>query len=188
MLRAWLRALAILTLGLATTPVWAHGSRLAALSAEAPVPALALTEPARATGAPEMPTVATLLEPALAGSRAARPTHGPAEVVALLIAALGLAGPGRAWRRDRRRALAMTASGLLLGFVVETTPHLVHHSLDPDRGASCRVLQAAERNQAVIDTPDALLVSAPAYLEARPMLVPAPALSAPTPCGRAPPA
>ncbi len=119
---------------------------------------------------------------------AVRSAPGAVESVAVLLVALGLAGLLGAWRRDRRSALAAATAGLLLGFVVETTPHLVHHSLDADQGASCEVLQTAERNQAVVVVLDAAPTSAPTYLDDRPPHHPAPALSAPAPCGRAPPA
>ena len=119
---------------------------------------------------------------------AAPSVPGTVETIAVLIVALGLAGLGRSWRRDHRSALVVAAGSLLLGFVIETTPHLVHHSLDPDQGASCEVLQTAERSQAVVVALDSVPVSAPAYLGDRSPHVPAPTLFAPVPCGRAPPA
>ena len=79
---------------------------------------------------------------------------GLAEVTGILIATLGLAGFGRSWRRDRRMAVATVTAALVLGFVVETTPHLVHHALDPDKGAGCEALQTAERSQAAIGALD----------------------------------
>jgi hypothetical protein len=109
-------------------------------------------------------------------------------VIAVLLGALGLGGLGRSWRRDRRSALAAGLAGLLLGFLIETTPHLVHHSLDADQGASCEILQTAERSQAVQAALDGGPVSAAAYLDDRPRPVPAPTLFALAPCGRAPPA
>jgi hypothetical protein len=47
----------------------------------------------------------------------------------ILIVAAGLAGFSRFWRRDRRMAIAVATAALALGFMVETTPHLVHHTL-----------------------------------------------------------
>jgi hypothetical protein len=106
----------------------------------------------------------------------------------LAIAALGLAGSARAWRRQRRVAVATLSAGLLLGFVVETAPHLVHHALDSDKGAGCQVLQAAERSQAAIASLDVMPAPALAPLSAVPSTLFEPALAAPRPCGRAPPA
>jgi hypothetical protein len=112
----------------------------------------------------------------------------PAEVAGILIVMLGLAGFGRSWRRDRRMAVATATAALVLGFVVETTPHLVHHALDPDTGAGCEALQTAERSQATIGAIDTAPASASVRLIDPPSIAPAPTLAAPTPCGRAPPA
>jgi hypothetical protein len=117
-----------------------------------------------------------------------RPGSGPVEAVSILIVALGLAGSWRVWQRERRAGLASGIAGLLLGFVVETTPHLVHHSLDADQGAGCEALQTAERNQAVVVAPDTIPVTTPASLDEPPSLVSSPTPFAPAPCGRAPPA
>jgi hypothetical protein len=100
---------------------------------------------------------------------------------------LGVAGLARSWRRDRRGAVAVATAGLLVGFVAETTPHLVHHSLDADQGASCQALQTAERSQAAVGAADASLVSAFAPLDVGPARCSVPMPSAPIPCGRAPP-
>jgi hypothetical protein len=113
---------------------------------------------------------------------------GLAEIAGVLIVALGLAGLGRSWRRGRRTAVATATAALVLGFVVETTPHLVHHALDPDKGAGCQVLQTAERSQAAVGTPDMTPAPAPARIVDTPSTAPGPALAAPAPRGRAPPA
>ena len=85
-------------------------------------------------------------------------------------------------------AVATATAALVLGFVVETTPHLVHHVLDPDKGAGCQVLQTAERSQAAVGTLDTTPAPAPARLIDTPSTAPAPTLAAPAPRGRAPPA
>ena len=111
-----------------------------------------------------------------------------AEVAGVMIVVLGLAACGRFWQRDRRMALAAATAALALGFVVETTPHLVHHTLDTDQGASCQALQSAERSQAAVGNLDVTPVPAPVYGAAVPSRVTAPTLVRPAPCGRAPPA
>ncbi len=111
-----------------------------------------------------------------------------AEVAGVLMVALGLAAFGRFWRRDHRAALAALTSALALGFVVETTPHLVHHTLDTDQGASCQAVQSAERSQAAVGNLDVTPVPAPVYLAAVPSRVTAPTLARPARRGRAPPA
>ena len=111
-----------------------------------------------------------------------------AEVAGILIGVLGLAAFGRLWRRDHQAALAAATAALALGIVDETTPHLVHHTLDTDQGASCQALQSAERSQAAVGNLDAPPVPAPVYAAAAPSRVTAPTLVRPAPCGRAPPA
>jgi len=180
-----LRILAALLLAVIVTPAWAHGPG-------ALTPRIDRLEVAVAP-------VASAMSPGLAGRMPseewalARPpevaaTSDVAETLAVLVVALGLAGLARSWRRDRRAALASATAGLLLGFAVETTPHLVHHSLDADRGADCQVLQTAERHQAAAGAPDTAPREAPAPLAGPPPLVAAPVLAAPPPSGRAPPA
>jgi hypothetical protein len=110
------------------------------------------------------------------------------EITGVLIVALGLAGFGRSWPRNRRMAAATATAALVLAFVIETAPHLVHHALDIDKGAGCQTLQTAERSQAVVDTLDTAIAPAPARLVDTPSAAPAPTLAVPAPRGRAPPA
>jgi hypothetical protein len=65
---------------------------------------------------------------------------------------------------------------------------LAHHALDPDKGASCQVLQAAERSHAAVGTLDVTPAPALAPLIDAPPPEFSPALAVPAPCGRAPPA
>ena len=177
----------MLLLALAATPAWAHGLRQANLRIEpvdSPVETLA-TSPAALAPAP---VAAGRLERSPGRTPVGRPGPGLAEVAGILIVTLGLAGFGRAWRPDRRMAVATVTAALVLGFVVETTPHLVHHALDPDTGAGCEALQTAERSQATIGAIDTAPASASVRLIDPPSIAPAPTLAAPTPCGRAPPA
>ena len=84
------------------------------------------------------------------GSATRRSASGLAEAVGGLLVGAGFVELARTWRRDRRVAMATATAALILGFVVETTPHLVHHVLDPDKGNGCQVLQAAERSHATV--------------------------------------
>ena len=84
-------------------------------------------------------------------------------------------------------AIAALSAGLLLGFIVETAPHLVHHVFDADKGAGCQVLQAAERSHAAVGTLDVTPAPVLAGLTDIPATLFAPALPGPAPCGRAPP-
>lgn len=181
-----LRLLAILLLALAAAPAWAHGPRATDLR----------VGPAQAPDDAAGPSVASAhpLDPGAGLQRASdrtlsdRSGVGVAEVAGVLIGLAGLAGLGGSWRRDRRVAIATATVALVLGFAVETAPHLVHHALDPDRGAACEVLQTAERSQAAIDTLDLAPVSAAAGPVDLPAVASPSALPAPAPCGRAPPA
>ena len=186
MRRVGLSLLAILLLALAVTPAWAHGLRRAdprIEPAESPIE-MVVAPPALA----RPPDSAARLERIADRAPAGRSGVGLAEVAGVLIVALGLAGLGRSWRRDRRMAVATATAALVLGFVVETTPHLVHHTLDPDKGAGCQVLQTAERSQAAVGTLDMTPAPAPARLIDTPSTAPGPTLAAPAPRGRAPPA
>ena len=176
------RLLAILLLALAVTPAWAHGPRLTE----------ARPDPAE--------VVVTPLEPAPSSDSVVRLQRTPvaifigrsgiatAEATGVLIVVLGLAGFGGLWRRDQRRAVATATIALVLGFVVETTPHLVHHTLDADQGAGCQALQTAERSQAAVGALDVTPVPTLADTAAAPSLATAPRPATPAPCGRAPPA
>jgi hypothetical protein len=175
----------IVVLALAAAPAWAHGPRVFTPPID---PRDAAPSPMASTGPGEPASQTPGSERTLARPPAGRPTAGPVEATAVLIVALGLAGLARSWRRDRQAALAAVTAGVLLGFVVETTPHLVHHSLDADQGAGCHALQAAERNPAAVGAVDAAPVSTLASLDERPPLVSAPTPSAPASRGRAPPA
>ena len=85
-------------------------------------------------------------------------------------------------------AVATATAALVLGFIVETTPHLVHHALDPDKGAGCEVLQTAERSPAAVGALDTISTPAPATLIDVPSAASCPALAGPAARGRAPPA
>ncbi len=113
---------------------------------------------------------------------------GAVEGISILAVGLGLAGLWRAWRRDRRTTIATTTAALVLGFVVETTPHLVHHSLDADQGAGCEALQTAERSQVASGSIDSTPVPVSAALADAPLAPTSPTLLAPAARGRAPPA
>jgi hypothetical protein len=179
-----LLALSLLTL--AAAPAWAHGLREGAVglpSGEMPIEVVA------ASPAPPRPAgTMARLERGQGGALLGRVGADLAAATGLLIVGLGLAGFGRAWRRERRVAMAALSAGLLLGFIVETAPHLAHHALDPDKGAGCQVLQAAERSHAAIPALDVTPARALAILSAVPSTAFVPALAAPRPCERAPPA
>jgi hypothetical protein len=113
---------------------------------------------------------------------------GAVEGISILAVAFGLAGLGRAWRRDRRTVIATTTAAVVLAFVLETTPHLVHHSLDADQGAGCEALQTAERSQVAPGTIDAMPVVVSADLADAPEITASPPPLALAPRGRAPPA
>jgi hypothetical protein len=171
-------------LGLALTvaPAWAHGLRALESRSDQAEVVLVSAEPTR------MPDSAIHFarESVLAsGERSAVDSVEVASILAVAIAVAGLAG---SWRRDRRTAIATITAALVLGFVVETTPHLVHHSLDVDQGAGCAALQTAERSQAAAGAIDATPVPAPADLAEAPLVAPFPTCAAPAPRGRAPPA
>jgi hypothetical protein len=184
--RSGFRLLTILLLALAAAPAWAHGPRGLELRV-AP-----LVEPAgvvpSSPQAARSPASAERLERSVRRAAGTRSAVGLAEAAGVLIAAGGLAGFGWFSRRDRRMAVAAATAGLVLGFVVETTPHLVHHALDRDKGASCEVLQTVERSPMAADAPDVSPTPAPAPLIDTPSSKVPPALAAPAPCGRAPPA
>jgi hypothetical protein len=187
MRRIGVRLFAMLLLALAVTPAWAHGLRQASLRIEfvdSPVEAVAAPPAALAPA----PAAAARLARSPGRAPVGRSGPGLAEVTGVLIVTLGLAGFGRSWRRDRGMAVAAVTAALVLGFVVETTPHLVHHALDPDTGAGCEVLQTAERSQAAIGAIDTAPASASVRLIDPPSAAPASTLAAPAPCGRAPPA
>ena len=177
-----LRLLTILLLALAVTPAWAHGPRLPELRPDLTEVVVTPSEPARPPDPVER--LQRTPEPVSIG----RSGVAMAEVAGVMIVALGLAAFGRFWRRDRRMALAAATAALTLGFVVETTPHLVHHTLDADQGASCQALQTAERNQAAVGNLDVTPVPAPVYAAPALSLLTVPTLNRPAPCGRAPPA
>jgi hypothetical protein len=177
--------LALLLLTLAAAPAWAHGPReadLALPSGETPIETVSVSPlPMRPADSPAR------FEGGQGGAPAGRAAADVAATTGLLIVALGLAGFGRSWQRERRVAIATLSAGLLLGFIVETAPHLVHHVLDADKGAGCEVLQAVERSHAVVGTLDITPVPVLAALTDGPATPFGSALPAPTPCGRAPP-
>jgi hypothetical protein len=177
-----LRLLTILLLALAVGPAWAHGPRLPEPSPDLAEVVLTPSGPARS------PDPVERLQRTPEQVSIGRSGVAVAEVAGVLMVALGLAAFGRFWQRDRRMALAAATAALALGFVVETTPHLVHHTLDTDQGASCQALQTAERNQAAVGNLHVTPVPAPVYAAAVPSLLAVPTLVRPAPCGRAPPA
>jgi hypothetical protein len=110
-----------------------------------------------------------------------------AEISAILAVAIACAGFLGSWQY-RRTGIARVTTALVLGFIVETTPHLVHHSLDADQGASCEALQSAERSQAVTDAIETAPVRVPQDLAEGPLVRTAPSYSVVSPRERAPPA
>jgi hypothetical protein len=181
-LRPGLRSFTLGILLLAAGPAWAHGPRVLVDRADAASAPVTATRPADAAS-PLLRSASILERCATVGAM-----PGSVELLATLIVVLGLAGLAPSWRRERRAALASATAGLLLGFVVEATPHLVHHSLDADRGTDCQVLQTAERHQAAVGALDTAPREGPAALDETPPLVAAPRLAAPPPSGRGPPA
>jgi len=183
--RIGLSLLALSLLTLAAAPAWAHGPREAGLalpSGETPIETISVSPaPMRPADSPAR------LEGGQGGAPAGRAGADLAAATGLLIVALGLAGFGRSWQREPRVAIAALSAGLLLGFIVETAPHLVHHVLDADKGAGCKVLQAAERGHAAVGTLDVTPAPVLAGLTDVPATLFAPALPEPAPCGRAPP-
>jgi hypothetical protein len=179
-----LLAAILLVLGLTAGPARSHDFRGAETWSD-PAGALtvsAATEPTRPADSaarldrlPDAPSVERL-------------GAGAADGLGVLVAALGLAGLGRSWRRGRRTAVATATAALVLGFVVETTPHLVHHSLDRDQGAGCESLQTAERSQVASGTIDPQPVVLSAALPDAPLSAAPAARLVPAPRGRAPPA
>jgi hypothetical protein len=177
-----LRVLALLVVALHVAPAWAHGPRGLGARLDRAEPVLTVTEPLRAEdSAARIETAAT----EVAAERSGVPV---VDVLAVLVSALGLVGLGRSWRRDRLGAIATSAAALLLGFVLETTPHLVHHSLDADQGAGCEALQTAERSPVAAGAVQVAPLPASGLLaDAQPAtMVLTPAV--PAPRGRAPPA
>jgi len=69
--------------------------------------------------------------------------------VAVALLALALVGATRRPRRRVLRAQALATVAVMLLFGVEAAPHLVHHALDADQGASCVVLAAAAHQDGV---------------------------------------
>jgi hypothetical protein len=181
--RRGLRILAALLLAVIVTPAWAHGP--AGLTSRIDRPEVAV---APGASAPSPGPAGRTPSEEWAVARPGAATSGAVETLAVLVVALGLTGLARSWRRDRRAAIASAAAGLLLGFVVATTPHLVHHSLDADQGAGCQALQAAERCHAAVGGLDAALGEVCAPLDEPSAFVAGPTLFAPAPCRRAPPA
>jgi hypothetical protein len=60
-----------------------------------------------------------------------------------------------------RRSLSLLFAGWLGALALETAPHLVHHLLDEDQGATCEFLAAADE-PAVVAAPAVSLVAWPA--------------------------
>ena len=171
-----------LALALTVAPAWAHDPRAPESRSDQGEVILASAEPTRAPDSAIHVAQGSVLA---AGERSAVDS---VEVTSILAVAIGLAGLAGSWRRDRRTAVETFTAALVLGFVVETTPHLVHHSLDADQGASCEVLQTAERSQVAAGAIDATPVRAPADLADAPLVAAPPTCAVPSPCGRAPPA
>ena len=179
-----LGAAVALVLALTVVPVWAHDSSrpdpLGEQAGVVPVPvSTASTSPQDS-----FPRLDRIPDPL----PVERFGLGAVEGIGILTAGLGLAGLRRAWRRDRRTAIAMTTAALALGFVLETTPHLVHHSLDADQGAGCEALQAAERSQVAAGSIEPASATGSAALADASVVTTSPMLFAPAPRGRAPPA
>jgi hypothetical protein len=78
-----------------------------------------------------------------------------------LTAAVLAAGGGLGVMASRRwtprpAVLRLVVVALFAAFVLESSPHLVHHLLDSDRGSTCQTLQTSERSQVVAQAPSDL--------------------------------
>jgi hypothetical protein len=172
-----------LTLALAVQTAWAHGPRgLDVRSEQGADPVLVPAEP---TVPPDSaPWVERTADP--------RPVErsgvGALEGIGIAAVVLGLVGLRRSPRRDRQTAIAAITAALLVGFILEITPHLVHHSLDSDGGAGCEALQTAERSHAAAGMVDATPVQMYADVPEASLDATPPASTIPAPRGRAPPA
>jgi hypothetical protein len=141
--------LAGLPLLASASPARAHtdGALHRALEAPAELRAAAKPPDAGPIGAPAAVTPPAPRRPS------PRPVDRSADAlgVTLALAAAILAAGGLRARPHARR-LGVTATALLLlGFVLESAPHLAHHALDPDHGSGCRALQLSERSPAVAE-------------------------------------
>jgi hypothetical protein len=181
-----IRVVLVLALTLASAPLWAHGLNGRMALGDLGDPPRPSADPVAAPA--RMPGSAPRASLAPAPRRFPRGGTRAAEATGVLIVAAGLAGFARAGGRDRRMTAATATAALVLGFVIETTPHLVHHSLDPDTGAGCQVLQTAERSLAALGTPDVVPVETQSRLVETPATETAPARPTPAARGRAPPA
>jgi hypothetical protein len=128
--------LMLMTLGAATPQAHAHSPE----AAEPGSPAVAPSCPARGQSpAPDRDPIV------------------PARHAALGLAALGVAAlaTGLARRRaaDASPASAFALAGAFALFVIAGSPHLVHHTFDPDRGAACAVFQAASHGDGLAVAP-----------------------------------
>jgi hypothetical protein len=109
--------------------------------------------------------------------------------VAVMAALLLLVAAGAALGGIRvRRAAAAATGALVLVFIAESGPHLVHHALDPAQAEQCQILKASSHSDGTTVAADSLPVPGTLewlhlVLQLRP-----PAGEGPAACGRAPPA
>jgi hypothetical protein len=118
------------------------------------------------------------------GADPSHATHaGLLEIVALGAAMCRLR---RLIHCDVRAGAAIVATAVLV-FAVGVSPHLVHHALDRDQGATCPILQTTERSPGVTAGLDVLPALESGVLLDVPACRMTPAALLPVPRGRAPP-
>jgi hypothetical protein len=186
--RAWVSAALFVTLTLLApiSPADAHTRGDRETTIEVALDSSPAVHPVGGTSPAALPTLAPAAAPRVNADRLDRIPDALGLTLALVAGALAAAAL-RTGRHARR--LATSAIGLLLlGFVLESTPHLVHHALDPEHGTGCWALQLSERNPVLVE-PLETLPKPPVLtrVDPSPPLVP-PVVTVPVPRGRAPPA
>lgn len=175
--------LALFSVIAAAEPASAHVnarlSQVVAGNEAQPSPAIALPDTVAPLAGPEA------AEPA-PERRPPPPGMGAVALAGSLL--LALAAGGALGSARLRRTAAIATSALVLVFIAESGPHLVHHALDPGQAEQCQVLKAAGHSEATtlaVDPPPV-----PGTLESiqAAALVHPPDTSRPAACGRAPPA
>jgi hypothetical protein len=132
----------------------------------------ALVVGAAGGAATALPAAAHPAEPVAAVPTAASAPGLDWPLVALVFAALALSLLMRS--KGLRRAGAIVAVVELLAVGAQTGPHLVHHVLDPDQGARCAMLQAAQHGDGIAPEPPDIgfSPSASSTIETAPVPVP----------------
>ncbi|HUL61258.1 MAG TPA: hypothetical protein VLU43_18410 [Anaeromyxobacteraceae bacterium] len=159
-------------------------------------PALAHTDlreravPAVSASAPLAPSPPAKPEASATAPRAVETPERATGTILLIavLALLALIVAGRTLSHRLRGPAAGATTVVLLVFIAESGPHLVHHALNPAQGEECQVLKATSHSEAVAFSDALLHISsavqslAPAA-ELRPLAVAVPAAR-----GRGPPA